>query len=413
MYVSHSQEIDGKEKELLRQVELLTPELIQLTRELVRIPSPSGHEKEAQSFVSSKLREIGFKVESHSKEGSSSRPNLLARLEFSKRGRNLLFVAHIDNILPGNREDWRYDPYSARLVNGKIFGRGVADMKGALVAIIISAKAFSNSKKIQKEGTVSIASVVDEEIESEFGMKYLYEKKLIRGDACIFGEPSFPYVATALKGGVWLKLVSHGEKVGSGWPSEGVNAVTNMAKVLCALEGLDLARGFKAHPLLGKPSIAPGTTISGGDQLHSIPDRCEATVEVYTVPGQKPGDIISMIKDKISELRRSDPSIAIKVLPLFSTEPVITTDKDKIYRDLQSSIASVFKKDADPIGIPSIGDARFTSRLGIPTVAAYGPGEKGKGHVTNESVSVRVLTNVTKVYALTIYRFLKEGLHGD
>jgi succinyl-diaminopimelate desuccinylase len=402
--VSRFDKMDEKEKELVKQVEHLKPEIIQLTRALVRIPSPSGQENEAQSFVRSKLREIGFKVESHSKV--SSRPNLLANLEFSKRGRNLLFVAHIDNILPGNREGWRYDPFSARLVNGRIYGRGVADMKAALAAMIVSAKAISNSK-IQ-EGTVSLASVVDEEIESEYGMKYLYEKKLIRADACIFGEPSFPFVATALKGGIWLKLVSRGKKVGSGWPSEGVNAVMKMAKVLCALEDLDMASGFKAHPFLGKPSIAPGTTIRGGDQLHSIPDRCEATVEVYMVPGQKSEDVVSMIKDKISELHRFDRTLSVEVQTLFETEPVMTTDEDKIYRDLQSSIASIFKKRAEPIGVPSIGDARFTSKLGIPTIAAYGPGERAKGHVSNESVSVHVLTNVTKVYALTAYRFLKK-----
>jgi succinyl-diaminopimelate desuccinylase len=399
------------QEKILKQIDLLKSELIQLTQDLVRIPSVSGEEKEAQSFVHSKLKEIGFEVQSHTK--APSRPNLVAKLESPYHGKredskNLLFIAHIDNIPAGNRESWRYDPYSAQLADGRIFGRGVADMKAALAAMIIAAKAIRDSD-IETRGTLSIASVVDEEIDSAYGMKYLADNKLLQADSSIFGEPSFPYVVTALKGGVWLKLVTSGKKVGSGWPSEGINAVTKMAKVLCELDRLDIASGTEEHPLLGRPTIALGTTITGGDAIHSIPDKCEATVEIYTIPGQSSKDVISKVELLLNNLRKSDEELSVRLETLFEIAPTITETNEGIYLDLQSSISSVFGDQAEPIGIPSIGDARFMTELGIPTIIAYGPGEKGKGHVANESVSIETLTRVAKVFALTALRFWRSS----
>jgi succinyl-diaminopimelate desuccinylase len=400
-------------KGVLEQIDLLKSELVKLTQELVRIPSVSGEEKEAQSFVYSKLKEIGFEVHSHAK--ISSRPNLVATLKLtsSKRNeipKNILYVAHIDNIPPGKRQDWRYDPYSGKLVDGRIFGRGVADMKASLAAMMIAAKAILNSGK-ETIGTFSIASVVDEETGSDYGMKYLADNRLLQADASIFGEPAFPNVATALKGGLWLKIVTHGKRIGSGWPSEGVNAVIKMAKILCELERLDITSGTQEHPLLGRPTIAPGTTIHGGDAIHTIPDRCEATVEVYTVPGQNSKDVISKIRSMLNDLGKSDKDLDADVKILFETEPILTQTNERIYLDLQSSINTVFGAEAEPIGIPSLGDARFMKKLGIPTVIAYGPGERGRGHVVNESVSVETLTKVAKVYALTALRFWKQVPH--
>jgi acetylornithine deacetylase/succinyl-diaminopimelate desuccinylase-like protein len=272
--------------------------------------------------------------------------------------------------------------------------------------MIIAAKALK--AELENRGTISIASVVDEEAESEFGMKYLSENRFIHADAAIFGEPAFPSIVTALKGGVWLKLITLGKKVGSGWPSEGVNAVMKMTKVLNELQKLDIAEGFLENPLLGKPTMALGTTVRGGDSLHTLPDRCEATVEIYTVPGQSTKVVISKIKSLLEKMQKLDKDLSVRLEILFEVSPIITKTTERIYRDLQSSIFAIFGKEAEPIGIPSIGDARFTQDLGIPTIIAYGPGEKGKGHVANESVEIENVKRVAKVYALTAMRFWKS-----
>lgn len=388
--------LDAEESKVTREVESLENELVTLTQELVRIPSVSGEEKNVQQYVRSKLEEMRFDVRVFAKD--ANRPNLLGRLG---RGKDILFIGHVDNIPAGNVENWHYPPYSGRISNGRIFGRGVADMKSGLAAMMIAVKALTHSSLLN--GSFSIAAVVDEEVESEYGMKYLAENRSLSADAAIFGEPSFPDVVVKLKGGVWLKITTFGESVGSGWPEQGINAVTKMSKILLELEGLDL--GNFSDPLLGRPTIAAGTTIRGGEILHSIPDKCESTVEIYTVPGLKTSDVRSKVKQVIEHLKESDSKLDYSIETLFETDPCETNPNEKIYRNLQSSIATIFGSEAIPIGIPSVGDARFMRDLGIPSVIAYGPGEKGKGHVMNESVSIDSLVNVAKVYALTALRF--------
>ncbi|MDG6996659.1 MAG: ArgE/DapE family deacylase [Nitrososphaerota archaeon] len=388
--------LSAEESRVLREVGSLKEELVMLTQELVRIPSISGQEMNVQQYIRSKLDEMQFHVRVLAKD--SNRPNLHGRLG---SGKDIMLIGHVDNILAGNIEDWEFPPYSGQVSGGRIYGRGVADMKSGLAAMMIAAKAITRAGLMN--GCFSIAAVVDEEVESECGMKYLAENRLLSADAAIFGEPSFPDVVVKLKGGVWLKITTFGKSVGSGWPAQGTNAVTKMSKILLELERLDL--GGITDPLLGRPTIAPGTTIRGGETLHSIPDKCESTVEIYTVPGQRTSDVVSKVMQTMERLKESDNKLDYRVERIFETEPYETSPDEKIYRNLQSSIASIFGNEANPTGIPSVGDARFMRDLGIPSVIAYGPGEKGKGHVVNESVNIDSLVNVTKVYALTALRF--------
>lgn len=389
----------SEEAAVLRSVDLLRDELVSLTQELVRIPSTPGQEEHVQSLVRSKLNEIGFEVDTFAKD--STRPNLLGKLR-GKGSKDILFIGHVDNIPLDNPEEWRFPPYSAQIADGRIFGRGASDMKSGLAAMIVAAKAIKQMGR-ELNGSYSILAVVDEEVESEYGMKYLADNRLIASDAAIFGEPSFPDVVVKLKGGVWLKITTFGKSVGSGWPEQGINAVTKMSKILLELEKLNL--GETSDPLLGRPTIASGTTIRGGEMMHSIPSRCEATVDIYTIPGQNAHDVVSKVEHSLELLKKSDNDLECKVEKIFETEPYETSVNEPIYESLQSSIATVFGKQAMPTGVPSVGDARFMRGLGIPSIAAYGPGEKGKGHVSNESVSIDSLLSVTKVYALTALRF--------
>ena len=387
------------ESKVTRAVDDLKGELVKLTQRLTKIQSLSGEEEEVQSFVKSQLLEIGFSVKSFAKD--PRRPNLIANLQGNREHPCILYIAHVDNIPPGETSSWSVPPYEARIVGERIVGRGVADMKAGLAAMIIAAKAIKDSQ-VPMEGTFSIAAVVDEEVESKYGMRYLAENRLIKADAAIFGEPSFPYIDIALKGGVWLKLKVLGKSVGSGWPQNGINSVTKMAKILLELEKIDL--GNRTHPFLGRPTISPGTTIRGGTMIHSIPELCEATVDIYTVPGQTKDEIISLVRNCVERLQREDPELKVEIETIFEAEPYEIDLQEKVLQDLQSSIEAVFGRKAELRGVPSVGDARFLGKLGIPAIPAFGPGEKGKGHVADESVSIETLVQVTKVYALLALR---------
>ena len=387
------------QNKVVSRIDEMREEAIQLTQELVRIRSLSGEEEKIQTYVHAILSQIGFEVKSYSKV--INRPNLIASLFGARQHPNLLLIAHVDNIPVENSDSWLAPPYEAQVMAGRILGRGVADMKAGLAAMIIAAKSIKESG-VPINGALSIATVVDEEVDSTYGMRYLADNLLISADAAVFGEPSFPYVAVALKGGAWLKMTTAGKAVGSGWPERGVNAVTNMAKLLLHLEALDF--GKASHPLLGRTTIAPGTTINGGTNLHSVPDRCEATVDVYSIPGETTEHILARIQNVIDRLHTEDPNFEASVNLLYSAEPYEIAPNQELLVDLQSCIESVFGSKAELTGVPSIGDARFLGKLGIPAIPAYGPGESGKGHVINESVKIDTLIGVAKVYALLALR---------
>lgn len=380
-------------------IDEMREEAIQLTQDLVRIRSLSGEEEQVQDYLYSVLSRIGFEVRKYSKV--SNRPNLIASLHGKQEHPDILFIAHVDNIPSGDSSSWVSPPYEARIIQERIVGRGVADMKAGLASMIIAAKAIKASG-VEMKGTFSIAAVVDEEVDSTFGMKYLAENSLISSDAAVFGEPAYPHVAVALKGGAWLRITTKGKAVGSGWPENGVNAVTNMARLLLRLESLDFDE--TGHPLLGKTTIVPGTTIKGGTNVHSVPDSCEATVDVYSIPGETSDRILTKIQQHIDGLSQEDSNFKASVELLYSADPYEIRPDQKLLVELQSCIQSVFGAKAELIGVPSIGDARFLGKLGIPAIPAYGPGEKGKGHVMNESVKIDTLIGVAKVYAMLALR---------
>ncbi len=349
---------------------------------------------------------MGYSVKTYAK--TPGRPNLISVLHGFESKPNLLFIRHADNISASRAEVWQHPPYSGELSKGRIYGRGVADMKSGLAAMIFAGRAIKESG-IRIKGGYSVASVADEEVESQYGMKYLARgfsrgmSPLLVADAAVFGEPSFPWIVVALKGGVWLRITVKGKSIGSGWTHKGVNAVTRMAKVLLELEKLDLGR--LDHPLLGRPTIAAGTTIRGGVGLYSISDRCEATVEVYTVPGLGTPEVLSKVERLLEKMKRKDKDLSVKVEPIFEVDSYLTDSNERVYTCAQSAIMSVMGKHAKRIGVPSVGDARFLRQLGIPCVVAYGPGEYGREHVIDESVRVESLIRVTKIYALTALRF--------
>ncbi|HYB41151.1 MAG TPA: M20/M25/M40 family metallo-hydrolase, partial [Candidatus Methylomirabilis sp.] len=131
--------------QLLRTID--ADEVVELTRALVRIPSvyrpgdPGGTEAEVASFVESWLRREGFAIEVQ--PVAPGRPNVIGWLGEKTPGtRSLLLEGHTDVVTEGDPRDWSWPPFAAELVDGRIYGRGAADMKSGLAAAMVAAAAF-------------------------------------------------------------------------------------------------------------------------------------------------------------------------------------------------------------------------------------------------------------------------------
>nr|MBC8223045.1 M20/M25/M40 family metallo-hydrolase [Candidatus Bathyarchaeota archaeon] len=173
-------------------IDALTPELIELTQELVKTPSenPPGDERGVSGVVSERLEALGFKVELV--ESEPRRVNTLGRLEGSGRGRKFLFNGHYDTVPVGDLDFWSVDPFGGLVKEGRIYGRGSGDMKGAIASAIIAAKALDEAG-IRLKGDFMIHGVADEETFGRYGTRFLAEKGYVSPrnvDMAVVGEGS-------------------------------------------------------------------------------------------------------------------------------------------------------------------------------------------------------------------------------
>lgn len=387
-------------------VESLENDLIELTRDLVRIPSenPPGNEEEVSQYVSDILGSIGFRVEFV--EPSPRRVNTLGILEGTGDGSNLLFNGHYDTVPVGNLESWSMDPHEGDVRDGKIYGRGAGDMKGGVASAVIAARGLMECG-VQLKGNFMIHAVADEETGSRYGSRYLVEngyetRKNV--DMAVIGEGSVYkykiYARTAVRGLQWLKIVSKGKAVHGSRPEEGVNAVLNMCKILLALNEHDFK--YTPHNLLPNPTIAAGTLINGGIKENVVPELCEAVCDVRVIPGMSSSDIINEAQNVINELKQKDPTISAEVSSIFWWPTSEISKSEDVFQIAKEAVADVAGYELVPRGTSGSNDTAWLTGIAKVPAMAFGPGDnyRSGAHGANEWVSIKRLVDFAKIYGL-------------
>src|SRR5271165_7096634 len=167
------------------------PSALDIARALIAFPSVTPADGGALPYLRDLLVRSGFKAElvTFRAPGTPDVLNLYAR--FGSSGPNLAFAGHTDVVPPGDVSRWRFDPFSATVADGQLWGRGACDMKGGLAAAI--AAAFRFIAKGPVAGSISFLVTGDEEGPSINGTAKLLEWALSRGerfDHCVVGEPT-------------------------------------------------------------------------------------------------------------------------------------------------------------------------------------------------------------------------------
>ena len=274
-------------------------ELVGLCRDLVRFRSvnPPGDELEIAQYVADFLRDAGLAVEviPH----TPTRASVLARLEGSGEMPALLYTGHLD-VVPVGAEEWRHDPFGGEVVAGKLWGRGSSDMKGGDAAMIVAAKVLAEAN-IRLRGDLLLAFTAGEEHDMLGAAVIAARSDLAPVQAVVVAEPSYNDVYVAEKGVLWLKITTYGKTAHGSMPHLGQNAVMMMMAFLSELDSL--AVPYEEHPLLGGFTRSINT-IGGGVKINVVPDRCEATIDQRTVPGQDHAAIVGQVEELIADLAR-------------------------------------------------------------------------------------------------------------
>jgi acetylornithine deacetylase/succinyl-diaminopimelate desuccinylase family protein len=384
-------------------------DVVELAARLVRIRSenPPGRTREACGPIAEALGPAGFDVELFEQEEGAA--SLVATHAFPEPGPTLLLNGHLDVVPVDPAGGWRGDPWSGQVLDGRLYGRGSLDMKGALAALVVAARTVVTAGAPLR-GRLVVCAVADEEQGGALGAGALVAAGKVPADAALVAEPGNGGLVIAHRGLCFVRLTTRGRSGHASLPARAVNAVEAMVDALAACRDVELRHA--PHPLLGAPGVAVGTTIRGGEKVNVIPDRCTATLDVRTVPGMTREGVV---EDLRAAFRRRGlaaerwPEIEI----LVWGGPSETPPETEIVRVAADAFESEFGRRPELRGMPAATDGHWFSEAGIPTVMALGPGRIEDCHVVDESVDVEELVRYARVYAGTVTRFLGgAGLAG-
>lgn len=345
--------------------------LLDLHRELVNVPSISGHELEMGDYVASYLKSIGLTVEKQSAEPypdiKKPRNNIYAYLGKARKTR-ILVTSHIDTVPP-------FLPYKKE--EDTIWGRGSVDAKGSVAAQI---KAFEelHAKSDIAEGDVGLLFVVGEEVGGD-GMKKANDLE-IKWESVIFGEPTELKLASGHKGGVTIVIKAHGKAGHSGYPETGKSA---NAMIIPALYRL-LHAEWPASEKYGNTTLNIGT-INGGVAANVLPAEAEAKLLIRIAAGE-PADVEKIVRD-----------ILIKTGEKFEMEARPGYGPVYIDSDVPGFETIVVNYGTD---IPNLkGDHKRY---------LYGPGTILEAHSAHEHLKVKDLEDAVEGYKKLIEHSLKQ-----
>ncbi|MFM7677913.1 MAG: M20 family metallopeptidase [Roseiflexaceae bacterium] len=390
--------------------------MIAFLRELVRTPSvympgvSGANESAAAQLIYDLLAEWGMNPVMW--EVAPGRPNIVAEIHGTRNnGPLLLFEGHTDVVTPGEISAWTHDPFAATEIDGKMYGRGTADMKGGVAAMLYAVRAIQQAGS-PFAGTIRLLIPVDEE-GLMIGIKDIVTRGYATGAAgAIICEPEEHEVCIAQKGALRLKLMSFGRVAHGAMPEEGVNALTGMVLLLEKVLTLqaELRQSHGSHPLLGKiyvsPTVARAPVHGDASQINVLPDSCDAYLDIRTIPGVSHAAIVTRIKTFMQQICQQDTQFRFSV-SIIDDRPSTEIPADHaLVRALQHGHRTVYDHEAPFGGVPGSTDGTIITRdAGVPVVV-YGPGHKRIPHQPDEFVIIDEVVRAAEVYVHAAMHYL-------
>ena len=381
--------------------------------------NPPGNELPCAKFLISVMRRMGLKTTIQRID--PRRGNAIGYTTPLLQGPTLLLEGHIDTAPIGTAERklWTVDPFSARLRSGRIFGKGIVDMKGGLVASLTAVQAVLRSG-IHLKGNIKVAALADEEGYMR-GVKRFIESGYARDvDACISTEPLWG-VQIAQGGRTWGRITVKGRSTTSGVDPDyafkagvGNNAIHQAASFLSELKKHRPSHGVER---LFRRSWWHVLKIQGGwdpENAPMCPESCEIILEGRLVPGHTIDAFWKDVSNLIVNLRNRSPGFNATVDVLERRPAYSTRRNDPIVKAVIGAYARVIgkKPQINPFRYPmnSTTDAHYLAAEGIPCVT-IGPVEPNnilakQMFIANESVSARRIVDTARILAVAILRYL-------
>jgi succinyl-diaminopimelate desuccinylase len=376
-------------------------EIVELTLKLVKIPTenPPGNYGEISKVIKAEMENAGLTT--RVAEGQPGKINVFGLKQGQSDDFTLLLSGHMDVISAGDPAAWKFPPFEAKVHDGRIWGRGTVDMKGAIAAQIVAAKAVLKSG-IPLKHNLLIGATVDDEIAGPMGQKYMLEKGL---DEIGFPKPSFHILGeathldmmVAFKGRIWWELAVKGKAAHGGEPFNGINAIEKTLSFYNRLKPLLT----KNHPLVGPTTLNFGT-IQGGVKCNVVPEDCISTYDLRMTPQETADEWVDKVKTILENMKEEDSDFNYTKFNVFENRRPLEVDSSRSeIKKLWNIIEKITGNTPKFRGTLSAGDLYHSLMNNIPGTW-IGPGDPKLLHQTNENIEIEQLILASKIYAQSI-----------
>ncbi len=377
-------------------------QLIQLCKEMIQAQSYSGEEDLVVEVMKDFCEKSGF-----TSVHIDSYGNCICSIKGNNPGPKILFDGHIDTVPVPDPKAWSHDPFGGEIVDGKMYGRGTSDMKGALAAMLGATAYFAEDCNYDFSGTIYVAGVVHEECFEGVAAREISAH--VKPDYVIIGEASQLNLKIGQRGRGEIQVEVFGSPAHSASPHKGVNAVYHMCQVVEAIRQLPPP----THPRLGKgilelvdikSSPYPGASV--------VPDYCRATYDRRLLVGESKDEVLKPIEELLHAMMQRDPQLRAKVSFVSSSEVCYTgkpIESERFFPgwlydesdDFVQQVYAGLKK----IGMnPSITNydfctngSHYAGEAGIKTLG-LGPSKETLAHTIDEYIEIDQLAKAAECY---------------
>ncbi|MDZ7290900.1 MAG: M20/M25/M40 family metallo-hydrolase [candidate division KSB1 bacterium] len=375
-------------------------EIITLCQRLIGIPSMPGEEKQIAEFVCGEMQRLNY-----DRAWIDGAGNVIGYVAGENGGvPGVMLVTHLDHVDTGDRTLWQHDPFGGELVNGRIYGRGASDIKGALAAQIMAPVLLQQTGGKPKRNVFVVSTVLEEN--GGLGMRYLLTQQEVQAGCAVIGEPSGNEIRLGHRGRLVVSVRCFGRSAHASAPERGINPHYSAARFLLNLE--KYLPELSTHPELGQSSIAPTLYQTNSVSMNVIPDYVDILLDWRTTSETMHdgvGWIERIIREAGIEARAEVPRLTQRSWTGYEEKdwPVsyrsfLTAQENQEVQKFAAVFRRITKREPQ-FGIWRFAtDGRLTAQAGIMTFG-FGPGEEAQAHVVDESIGVEQLLEAAAVYA--------------
>ncbi|QQE81123.1 peptidase [Alicyclobacillus sp. SO9] len=397
-----------------------------LLQQMVRIPSLEGNEKKIQHFIAKTLEDMKLKVDVWEPDSADmhanphfcgsrtqfhNSPNVVGVLQGANPeqdgARSIILNGHVDVVPIGDVSQWETDPWSGKILENRLYGRGSTDMKGGLAASIIALQCLVDLN-VQLMGDVILESVIDEESGGAGTLA-----TLMRGytaDAAIIPEPTNLHIFAKQQGSMWFRIKIKGRSAHGGTRYEGISAIEKAMYILSTVQSLENVRNARITDPFYKDAPIPIPinvgVIKGGDWPSSVPDNVELEGRMGIAPDETLEQAKRELEDSVLQAAQQDSWLKdnTPVIEWFGARwlPGQVGEDHPIVRTIVQGYRDVIQEEPTLKASPWGTDGGLMQTMRDIPFVIFGPGVTEIAHFPNEYVEIDKVMKCSEILAVSL-----------